>query len=167
MIRVSPKIEIIDHFDDLINKIDIDIDISLEKFNDKQTLAELLESSEIDRKDFCYENDDYFDVKLHKKNDTSNIWPKSTKVIDYLTQIRMRAIEELRKAQKDSLEYYKINSSIFKCENNRDELKSRLFADKFHFQLSLKQTDKLLWFFNLFTFETNFYMSQSDINSLQ
>ena len=34
-----------------------------------------------------------------------NEWPKSTKVVDYLNRIRMRTIEELRKAQNETLEY--------------------------------------------------------------
>ena len=37
----SLKIVIIDHFDNLINNVDIDIEIGLEKFKDKQTLAEI------------------------------------------------------------------------------------------------------------------------------
>lgn len=35
MSKISPKIEIINRFDDLINKIDIDFDICLEKYDDK------------------------------------------------------------------------------------------------------------------------------------
>ena len=42
MERYSPKIEIINHFDDLINRIDIDIDHCLEKYNDEKVLGELL-----------------------------------------------------------------------------------------------------------------------------
>ena len=45
MERLSPKIEIINHFDDLINKIDIDIDSSIEKFNDKNLLSEIFNNS--------------------------------------------------------------------------------------------------------------------------
>ena len=45
MARFSPKIEIINHFDNLINRVDIDIDICLEKYNNKQILGELLKSS--------------------------------------------------------------------------------------------------------------------------
>ena len=38
---LSPKKEIIDHFDSLINRIDIDIDECLEKYNQKQVLSNL------------------------------------------------------------------------------------------------------------------------------
>jgi hypothetical protein len=49
MAIISPKIEIINHFDDLINRIDIDIDSSLEKFNDQKLLSELLKRFQNDR----------------------------------------------------------------------------------------------------------------------
>jgi CRISPR/Cas system Type II protein with McrA/HNH and RuvC-like nuclease domain len=49
MTKLSPKIEIINHFDNLINRVDIDIESSLEKFNDQQLLNELLKSSKYDR----------------------------------------------------------------------------------------------------------------------
>ena len=58
-------------------------------------------------------------------------WSKSTKVVDYLNQVRERTIDELRKAQKDSLEYLRSKS----CDLNQlreskdvEEMKSRLFA---------------------------------------
>ena len=41
MDRFSPKIEIINHFDNLINRVDIDIDECLEKYNQEQTIGEL------------------------------------------------------------------------------------------------------------------------------
>ena len=57
------------------------------------------------------------------------------KIVDYLKQIRMKTIEELKNAQKETLEYYKLNSDRFKSEQikekNIKEMKSELFADKF------------------------------------
>ena len=38
---LSPKVEIIDHFDSLINRIDIDIDECIEKYNQEQILSKL------------------------------------------------------------------------------------------------------------------------------
>jgi hypothetical protein len=171
MIRFSPKIEIINHFDNLVNKVDIEIELCLEKYNDKEVLGELLKSSEVGRRNFWNEKDN-FNVKFRNSNDTNNnIWLKSTKVIEYLNQVRMRTIEELRKAQDDFLEHYKLNSSRFKClitgQNSIDELRSELFAEKFYFLVNLTQSTKRLWYFNLFIFATDFYMSPSDINSLE
>ena len=51
MTRFSPKIEIINHFEDLINRVDIDIDTSLEKYND-EVIGELLTQSEDNRRIF-------------------------------------------------------------------------------------------------------------------
>ena len=174
MSKFSPKIEIINHFDNLINRIDIDIDYQLEKCNVEQVLNQLVLSSENNRNNFTKKYHD-LEVKLFNTsnsskyhNQTLDICPESTKVIDYLKQVRMKSIEELRNAQDETLEYYKLNSSRFKSElsnkKNKDELRSLLFADKFYFQINLNQR---YWTFNVFTFVTDFYMSQSDIESLE
>ena len=174
MERFSPKIEIINHFDNLINRIDIDIDSSIEKFNDKQLLGEILKSSEDNRKNFkslLF----HLDVKFFDTIDSSKLkfdsWPESMKVVDYLKQIRMKTIEELKKAQEETLEYYKLNSDRFKSElikeKNIEELKSELFAEKFYFQVNLKQSKKRLWPFNVFTFVTDFYIPRFYIDSLE
>ena len=132
MARFSPKIEIIDHFENLINRIDIDIDTCLEKYNNEQLLSELLSSSEKHRKKFI-RNHHHFELNFFDKktNDSSEIKPESVesvKVVDYLKTIRMRTIEKLRKAQEETLQCYKHNSSRFKSEQiNIDELKSELF----------------------------------------
>ena len=176
MTKFSPKIEIINHFDNLINRIDIDIDDCLQKYNDENILEELLKSSENNRKNF---ESVHFDVKLFStfstskhENQTLDLWPESIKVIDYLKQIRMKTIDELKTAQEDTLEYYKLNYSQFKDEliseeKSLDELKSELFDEKFYFQVHFKQSEKRLWPFNVFTFVTDFYMSPSDIDSLE
>ena len=118
MERFSPKIEIINQFDDLINKIDIDIDSSLEKFNDQQLLSEIFESSANNRK--AFEKIFLKSVEIvgifYLPKESIKSWPEKTKVADYLNQVRMKTIEELKKAQEDTLEHYKLNSSRFKSE---------------------------------------------------
>ena len=83
----------------------------------------------------------------------------------------MKTIEELKKAQEETMEYYKLNSERFKSEQtkekNIEELKSELFAEKFYFQVNFKQQENKLWPFNVFTFVTDFYLSQSNIDSLE
>ena len=176
MERFSPKIEIINHFDNLINGIDIDIDSSLEKFNDKQLLSEILTSSEKNRRNFRNIYDKFYVVFFNSfkpfRYQALDLCTGSTKVVDYLKQVRMETIAELRKAQEESLEYYKINSARFKSEQSceertLDEWKSDLFCEKFYFQVNFKQWEKRLWPFNVFTFVTDFYMSQSHIDSLE
>ena len=174
MERFIPKIEIINHFDNLINRIDIDIDSSIEKYNDQQLISEILKSSEKNRRDFKNRYFD-FDVEFFETIDLPkanlNSWSESTKLVDYMNQIRIKTIEELRKAEEETLEYYKLNSERFKSELNKEknieELKSELFAEKFYFQVNFKQSENILWPFKLFTFVTDFYMSQSDIDSLE
>ena len=168
------KIEIINYYDELIHQVDIDIEESLEQYNEHQVLRDL-KCFEFDEQIKCvgtyfksflsliesfeYYSDDYQTVE-------------STKVVDYLNQTRMRTIDELRKAQEESLEYYKLNSDRFSTikevsdVNKLEELKSQLFADRFYFQVRIKGKNKH-WAFNLFTFVTDFYMSPSDIHILE
>jgi len=175
MVKFSPKIEIINHFDNLINRVDIDIEESIEKYNDEQLLSELLESSENNRKHFKTDYD-YFILRFFQTFDPSkhqslDSWPESTKVVNYLKQTRMKTIDELKKTQEETLEYYKINSERFKSEltndESIDELRSKLFADKFYFQINLNKPEKRFWAFNVFTFIADFYLSPFDINSLE
>ena len=170
-VRFSPKIEIINHFDELINRVDIEFDECLEKFDEKQVLGNL----ECLEKERIVKEETYFNkiIRQYKsdKQETEDLWSESTKVVDYLKQIRMRTIQELRKGQEEILEYYKLNSSLFKSEeiqeeNKIEDLRSKLFAEKFYFQIR-NTTENKPWVFNLFTFVTDFYMSQSDIKFLE
>ena len=169
MAYFSPKIEIINHFDKLINRVDIDFEESLEKYNDQQVLGKK------NRYHFQMHkfSIDFFDTidDTFKQHQTLDLWSESTKVIDYLKQIRMSSIEEFRKAQEDTLEYNKLNSSRFKSQlnndKNKEDLKRELYAEKFYFQVYFTQLTIKLCAFNLFTFVTDFYMSPSDIDLLE
>ena len=138
MERFSPKIEI-------INTLTIDIDGCLEKYNDKEFICEILKSSEYNRRVFRNVSKNFkveFFIKIDSSNQNLNQWPESTKVKDYLKQNRMKTIEELKKAQEETLEYYRLNLDRFKSklnkEKNIEELKSELFAEKFYFQVNFK-----------------------------
>ena len=174
MVVFSPKLEIINHFDELINRVDIDIENALEIYTENQVLGDF-ECFEVKKRNgkignnsilhkykyrFVYSNP----YKSSLKCDTDNLWSKRTKVTDYLNQIRIRIIGALRKVQEESLQ----NSSKFshlRVEiTNKDDLRSELFDDKFYFQI---QIPPKTWIFNLFTIVTDFYMSQSDIDTLQ
>ena len=172
MEKFSPKIEIINHFDKLINKVDIDIDECLENYNDQQLLSDLLDSTETNRTNFRNRYDDFnvefFETYNSSKHESLDL---STKVVDYLKQTRMKTIDELRKAQEETLQYYSDNSSRFKSEltneKTMEELKSELYAEKHFFQVRLKQSERRLWPFNVFTFVLDFYLSQFHIDSLE
>ena len=167
---LSAKKEIIDHFDSLINRVDIDIDECLQKYNQEQVLSELNWFYNGQR-NVRSQNDVFFN-RLSEKDiqlETVDEWPESTKVVDYLNRIRIRTIEELRKAQNETLDYYKLNLSKLKF-NSIEEIRSELFKDKFHFQVIYKPKDSKYakkWVFNLFTFVTDFYISSNDINFLE
>ena len=172
MAELSPKIEIINHFDNLIHQIDIDIDQTIEKYKENQILGELSCLS-IEKKNslsFYLVKIEYFDSNesSHKNNvETMNKWSESTKVIDYLNQVREKTIDELRKAQKDSLDYLKSKSCDLKESNDVEEMKSRLFADKFYFQVFYKPKFQESWVYNLFTIVSDFYLSPFDIILLE
>jgi hypothetical protein len=96
----SPKIEIINHFDKLINRVDVDIEESLEKYNEKRILGELNANNWDDIMDYWLGlfSIEYFDtIDTSKQNQThKSLWSESTKVTDYLKQVRMISIEEFR-----------------------------------------------------------------------
>ena len=104
---LSPKKEIIDHFDSLINRVDIDIDECLEKYNQEQVLSEL-DCFDVIKRKVRGQNNIHLNGISDKyiQYETVDEWSESTKVVDYLNRIRMRKIEELRKAQVKTLEYY-------------------------------------------------------------
>ena len=113
----SPKIEIINHFDELINQVDIDIETSLktyEKNRNNRILADLECYDITDTNQEIHYNrilsifgsSDH--LTYYDKYQRVNLWTKSTKVVDYLNQIRMGTIEMLKKAQEETLEYYKL-----------------------------------------------------------
>jgi hypothetical protein len=167
----SPKIEIINHFDDLIQKVDIEIEECLKKYNKNQVLGELECFKVEDRNNRC-ENDSKFQVELFESNESSEekkeqIWSEWTKVVDYLNQVRLRTIEELRKEQKESVENSSRFNSLINSELTKEEKRSELFDEKFYFQVKITRPDIESWVFNLFTFVTDFYMSQSDIDFLE
>ena len=176
MAYFSPKIEIINHFDKLINRVDIDIEEALKQYNEQYVLGKVKISDWIDVVGYwkTYNFHIVFDETIYnklKQHQTISLWSESTKVIDYLKQIRMSSIEEFRKAQEDTLEYYKLNSSRFKSQLNNhkniEDLKSELYAEKFYFQVYFTQVTIKLCAFNLFTFVTDFYMSPLDIDLLE
>ena len=182
MNRLSPKIEIINHFDSLINRVDFDIEESVGKYSKHQVLSEL-RCFEIRQRNV--KSLKRFSLKCFNSNEsekpfqyqTVDQWPESTKVIDYLNRIREKTISELTKAQEDTLSHYKQNSAHFKSKDqqlidkkNMDEIRSQMFNETFYFQVLYKPDDPKYadpWIFNLYTFIIDFYMSPTDINLLE
>ena len=177
--RFSSKIEIINYFDDLIKRVDIDIEECLEnyEFDQELTLSELL-CFEIKNRTVISEQKFYLNSSCSNESnqevqyETVDEWSESTKVVDYLNQTRNRTVEELKNEQEESLEYYKQNSSYFKSNEwkKMDQLRSELFKENFYFQVVYKPKNKYYsspWVFNLYTFVTDFYVSQTEIDLLE
>ena len=183
MKKPSAKIETINHFDNLINRVDIDIEESVGKYSEEQVLSEL-KCFEIEQRSVkslerfslkCFDSTDESEKPVRYQ--TVDQWPQSMKVIDYLNQIRERTINELTKAQEETLYHYKLNSAHFKSnehepidEKNMDEIRSEIFNGTFFFQVLYKPDDPKYaepWIFSLFTFISDFYMSPTEINLLE
>ena len=182
MNRLCPKIEIINHFDNLINRVDIDIEESIGKYKQEQVLSQL-RCFEVEQRNvkslkrFSLKCFDSTESENPIEYQTVDQWSESMKVIDYLNRIREKTINELTKAQQDALSHYKLNSSQFKSndhhlvdEKNSDEMRSELFKEKFYFQVLYRPDDPKYaepWIFKLYTFVSDFYMSPIDINLLE
>ena len=185
----NPKIEIINYFDNLINRVDIDIEECLVKYKEDQVIGdlkcyksykkieyngwfELSESSlhnsyEIehswlkDKEEGCEKsnktNENPDDLEFNKIYKTVDLWSEETKVVDYLNQVRIRTVEELKEAQKEAIESY---------TSQTDDSNRQLFPEKFYFQVRYKRKPEQ-WIFNVFTFDTDFYISPDDITLLE
>jgi hypothetical protein len=182
MNRLSPKIEIINHFDSLINRVDFEIEKAIGKHNQEQVLSqlgcfEIGQRNVKSLKRFSLKCFDSTESEKRIRYQTIDEWPESTKVIDYLNRVREKTISELTKAQEDTLSHYKLNASHFKSnghkpfeEKNMDEIRSQVFNGTFYFQVLYKPDDPKYadpWIFSLFTFITDFYMPPTDINLLE
>ena len=139
----------------MINRMDIEIEECLLKYNEEQTLGDLEFIRNEEKIPFYFL---YFFTSSLKPNNNQCVqsWSQSTKVIDYLNQIRKRTIDELREAQKDSIDYFNSSvSSHYKIryqqtdEMKLDEIKSQIFGEKFYSQVLYKPKEDEERIFNL------------------
>ena len=150
MDKFSPKIEIINHFDNLINRVDIEIEECLLKYNHEQIIGDLecIRNERNFKFSLCFHLSFFTSSFKENNNKSVKVWPKSAKIIDYLNQVRERTINELREAQKDSIEYFNSVSYRFKMhdklieEKKLDEIKSQMYGEKFYFQVHYEPKEK-------------------------
>lgn len=162
MEKFNSNIVIVNHFSNLIQQIDIEFEASLEKHKEDKLLRGFQVKDGENFKDDPKFKIDYFD-----RFQSPIQYSESTKVVDYLSKLRMKAIEKLKNAQEEILEQYSLNSSNFNFNNSeltKEQKLSQLFAEKFCFQVKLSKSK---WIFNLFTFFTDFFIPQSDIDLLE
>ena len=182
MDRSNAKIELINYFDNMINRVDIEIENCLLKYNEEQILGDLeyIRNERNFKFSLCFHLCFFPSSSKKDNNQSVEVLPTSTKVVDYLNQVRKRTIDELREAQKDSITHYNSISTLFKQQlteaKKLDDIRSQLFGEKFYFQVlnkpnkeeKVEKTEKeKKWIFNLYTVVTDFYMSSADINLLE
>ena len=89
MSKFIPKVEIINYFDMLINKVDIHFEKCLEKYNQDQVIGEIecfkgrlehYQSTNMDWSSIHVKFHDSFELAQKRDNE----WSESTKVVDYL-----------------------------------------------------------------------------------
>ena len=156
---------ITNYFDELINQVDTDIEETHKNCNEQQLMANL-QCFKLEQRPMITQTILSL-FKPHRNMETVNI---STKLVDYLNQIRVRTIKELRSAKEESLLNYSGQFNYSKEINYNEkieELKSQLFSKKFCFQVRLTNKDYKPLIFKLITFVTDFYMSPIDINILK
>lgn len=165
MARISRKSEITNHFDKLINRVNIHFEEQLEKYKgnrflDENARTDIEDSEESYQKGYTLEFFDSHETFLiNKYQEDDRLWSESTRVVDYLKQVQTRTVDELKKEMEDCLEYY---------ESNTDKNLEELFDNKYCFQLAYTPINSMFsWFFDLYTVITDFYMTGSDMIELE
>ena len=168
----SPKMLIVDYYDDLIR----DIDIYTEELLQKYSQDDLLTIAKPEKLDFC---DEFVFFKnpyrIEYENDLKiNVTQGSTKIHEYLNLVRSKAIEEINKAKEENLQRYEINklrNKIDGTEEKLEEMRRELFEKKFCFLLRIdydyifnEENNNL---FKLHTIVTDFYLDQYERNDIK
>ena len=184
---VSPKIEIINHFDNLIHRVDIDIEECLEKYNEEQVLGDLRCFKSIIKKEetkiYVSESIELYELSMDKSYEIEQPGLKEEEKINEL----------LTNKNSEELEYSKIVKTVdlwseeTKVTDYLNQIRTRTIEElrkaqeealeiyksqsddlnKFYFQVNFSQSRRQQWIFKLFTFVTDFYMSPEDISLLE
>lgn len=186
---LNPKLIISQYYDSLVNQIDIHTEELLEKvsethqissdiFKPGKTYHEMSNDFFVRPDNFVptYQIDSYTDPYSDKYTYNVSANPladsvKSIKIREYCQSIRTEMIDELRRAETQTMEYYEsIRKDIksIKRENRTvEKLKKQLFANKYFFiirvdRIRLEAFEAVAnrsWF-KIYLFELNFYLDQ-------
>ena len=181
----SPSLLITDYYDSLISQLDIYTEERIKEHKEKglsQTDSNNFdgESSDSDEESSNETRVQKFDNRsLNYKidrNKFANV-TEVTQVEDYLNEVRQKAIDEIRKVQDENLDHNNGNKDKFKLfsEDNLEEYKSNLFANRFCFLVNIKTIGIKCWetaarnesLFKLHIVITDFYLSESDIEPIR
>lgn len=168
----NPKLLITDHYDSIIQQVDIYTEELLAKYTENDLLPkEEVNSFDKHKKTSPYNIDGYKDPYESKyEYDMSklcriDVTPGITRFRDYLELIRSKSIEELKMAEKETLDNYELNKHLYKYDRETltservEEMKRNLFKDKFCFVIGSKR--------RLFTIITDFYLNEEDLAYLR
>lgn len=187
----SPKLLITDHYDKMIQKLDISIEESLENYNENDLMpsrssdykgnhdSESESDSDSESEEEKSKIAGFKDPHRLKFNYDENklfhldVTPETTRVRDYLQLVRSKAIEELKKAEQKNLDNYELNKVLYKYDQETltderiEEMKRNLFKDKFAFVLNIKEPNKSV--FKTHTILTDFYLdlNEEDLEYLE
>ena len=183
----SPTMLIVDYYDSLISDIDIFTEEILEKYTENDVLPDepIVDlndrfNNEINLKEV--ENRTFFEIdsiidpyreEYRFDKVPINFIPGSTKLHDYVNQIRSKSIEEIKIVREENLQYYEINKDKFKS-NRKDlsaakveEMKRELFKDKFCFLLRIDNIFDVKIPIKYITIITDFYLDHLDLFKLR
>lgn len=119
MAKINKRLFISDHYDELVNQIDLYTEELLEKIPKDAVITELPRfppGSNKDDDDWVFKNDETFEGPYSDRYDLSGeedvevkVIIGETKVADYVNLIRSKAIEEIQKAREENLEQLAMN----------------------------------------------------------
>ena len=150
----SPKMLIIDHYDSMIRQLDIFTEELIEK-SDEKDLVDLLPKDD------------------ENMTGLDGVTPGTTRFRDYLELVRSKSIEELKKAQQETLDSYEMNKSLYKYDRETltdekvEEMRKNLFKDKFCFLLHFGYDNRTKCALKYATIITNFYLDENDLDLLK
>ena len=185
----SPTMLIVDYYDSLISDIDIFTEEILEKYSENDVLPD---EPKVDLNDRFNNEKTFKDIendKYHKffeidsiidpyrdeyKFDKvpTNFIPGSTKLHDYVNQIRLKSIEEIKIVREENLQQYENNKDKFKCNRNDlspakvEEMRRELFKEKFCFLLRIDNIFDVKIPIKYITIITDFYLDSLSRNYL-
>lgn len=196
---INAKQVLVDYYDSLIRQIDIYTEELLENYSEDDVIQESSDgdetSSQVSRLAAHYEIrpssfidsygiSSFVDSNSHEFNydwtRRLRARPGRTKIVDYLNSIRDEMIDALQKAQTHNYECLRSNKNAFKInetEEEEEEIKRKIFANKFCFLLKIDEVIILannfpkiaqnMSIFKYYLFVVDFYMSREDFQTLR
>jgi hypothetical protein len=145
---ISPRMEIIDHYDLVINELDIYTEVLLEKSLPGNTIyvPQHFETKYINTRGlYKYTKDEY---SFYYEYEPTKV-PARLPIEDFINGARKKAIVELETVRKETLDYYNANKSRFERDwakmvdsNEREMFRQDVFGKKFCFGIEIAATER-------------------------